>query len=274
MKRALVTLVIGDKYIQRFKKYCAVNWKEYANKYNYDVVVIDNYIDASRKAKNRSPSWQKCLILQHEKVKEYDRVIWIDSDVVINFKNAPDISEGVPLETVGAVDQYSILGRNIYLAMLKRCYIEWEKQNINFIKNLSPSDYHKVYGLLQDFNHVVQTGVMVLSPEYHNKIISQVYEKYDDRGGPEWNYEMRPLSYELQLNFDIKWLDYRFNFVWPVFQQFAYPFFRYTMYQKVMQKFGIQYFSKDIKKFINTAFKNSYFLHFAGSQGFIKYVID
>ena len=49
MKRALVTLVIGDKYIQRFKKYCAVNLKKYANKYNYDVVVIDNYIDVSRK---------------------------------------------------------------------------------------------------------------------------------------------------------------------------------------------------------------------------------
>jgi len=75
MKRALVTLVIGDKYIQLFKKYCAANWKEYADKYNYDVVVIDNYIDVSRKAKNRSPSWQKCLILQHEKVKEYEKTI-------------------------------------------------------------------------------------------------------------------------------------------------------------------------------------------------------
>jgi len=274
MKKALVTLTIGDKYIKQFKKNCAVNWKKYANKYNYDVVVIDNYIDESRKAKTRSPSWQKCLILQHEKVKKYDQVVWIDSDVVINFKNTPDISEGVPLEMVGAVDQYSILGRNIYLAMLKRCYIEWEKQNINFIKNLYPNDYHKVYGLEQDINYVIQTGVMVLSPKYHNEIMSQVYEKYDDKGGPEWNFEMRPLSYELQLNFDIKWLDYRFNFVWPVFQQFAYPFFKYSMFQKVVEKLGIQYFSKDIKKLVNTAFNNSYFLHFAGSQDFVKYVID
>ena len=42
--------------------------------------------------------------------------------------------------------------------------------------------------------HIVQTGVMVLSPKHHREVLEHAYHAYEDRG---FNYEMRPLSHEI-----------------------------------------------------------------------------
>ena len=106
MKKALITLAIGDRYLATFKKYCRESWHKYANQHNLDVVVIDSPIDDSPRAQSRSPAWQKCLVLSHPNVKSYDQVAWVDSDILIN-PTSPNVFKDVPLEMIGAVDLYA-----------------------------------------------------------------------------------------------------------------------------------------------------------------------
>lgn len=107
-KKALVTLVVGEKYQQFWKKYCQKNWQKYAEKHGYDLVCISELLDNSERGKKRPPHWQKCLILSQEFSKKYERIVWLDSDVVINWQDAPCICENLPKEKVGAVKSWAV----------------------------------------------------------------------------------------------------------------------------------------------------------------------
>ncbi len=113
MKKAIVTLAIGDEYLNMFHKYCYDSWNAYCDEYDYDLVLIKHPLDDSLRASKRSASWQKLLILSQEWSSEYDRVVWVDSDVIMNPCYAYDISDGVPMDRVGAVDAYSIPSKEI-----------------------------------------------------------------------------------------------------------------------------------------------------------------
>ena len=95
-------------------------------------------------------------------------------------------------------------------------------------------------------------------------------------GGSEWNYEMRPLSYELVKENVVCWIDYRFNYPWGVHKALFYPFlFHRKTFERALYKIGLHLFlsdSKIIKKCATTAYHNSFFLHFAGSMNEMRYV--
>ena len=97
---------------------------------------------------------------------------------------------------MGAVDEYATPTPELHRHTLAKLYRRWEAEGVPFVRNETAADYYRVYGLPGGFDSVVQTGVMVLSPRHHRTLLEAVYETYDDRG-PGWNYEMRPLSYEL-----------------------------------------------------------------------------
>ena len=104
-RTALVTLTLGDKYQMLWDDVCAPSWRRYAKRHGYDIVVIDQPLDTSARARVRSAAWQKCLVLKPEIAGSYDRVVWLDADIVIN-PNAPPITDGVPLEKIGAIDEF------------------------------------------------------------------------------------------------------------------------------------------------------------------------
>jgi hypothetical protein len=105
MRVAVVTLVIGHTYLDRWKFQCEPGWRAYCQRHGYDLVVIDHALDTSARAQSRSPAWQKCLIL--DGLTQYDRVVWIDADIVIN-PHSPPIPE-IPIEKIGAVDESASL---------------------------------------------------------------------------------------------------------------------------------------------------------------------
>lgn len=78
--KAIVTLAIGNNFLERWKSLCQLNWQQYADKHGYALVCIDTPLDNSERAQQRSPSWQKCLILSQEFAQQYERVVWIDSE--------------------------------------------------------------------------------------------------------------------------------------------------------------------------------------------------
>lgn len=274
MAKALVTLAIGKNYELMFEKHCRSLWLHYAEKYQFELVVFTQPLDNSSKAQSRNPSWQKCLILSQPSLQKYEQVVWIDADILIN-PNSPDITEGVPIEKIGAVDDYATPSRTEHEICLKRLYDFWSKNGIEYIDNLSPTAFYKSFGIDAEFESVVQAGVMVLSPRYHRELLEYVYHSYEDKGSGEWNYEMRPLSYEILMRHIECWISPKFNMPWPLIQQFLYPFLssRNNIVQKGLQKIGLNPKASLISKCVTTAFFNNYFLHFAGgTTGDMKYV--
>ncbi|MGD1703992.1 hypothetical protein [Dapis sp. BLCC M229] len=111
--KAIVTLALDKKYIQEWKNFCQKNWHQYANKYGYDIICIENSLDDSERAKQRTPAWQKCLILSQEFSQNYEIIVWADSDILINWYNAPCIVKDVAIEKVGAVFSWSTANKQL-----------------------------------------------------------------------------------------------------------------------------------------------------------------
>ena len=250
-RKAIVTLAIGRDYSERFEQVCRKNWTAYAERHGFDVIVFKEPLDASVRAQRRSPAWQKCLVLSAPEVAGCERVVWVDSDICIN-PAAPSIVDGVPMELIGAIDEHSYPSRKSRQALLdgiivaasddpiygKRFWEAWRE----------PGAWHALMGLPGGQSHIVQTGVLVLSPLHHRELLERVYREYDD-GGVNLNYEMRPLSHEIQARSLQHWIDARFNaLVWWLFLQ---------------QSSGAPSES-EMKRFLHDCYRRNYFLHFAG----------
>ncbi len=275
IKKAIVTLIIGDHYSQRWLKLCAANWQKYADLHDYDIICIDQPLDDSSRAKTRSAAWQKCLILGDERVKKYDRVVWIDSDIFIN-PISPCIVSLVPENKVGVVSMFNqfaehLPGKDQILIDRIVEFWGWSYRNAK--------EYYLTALLPDTFDHVVQTGVMVLSPHHHHSILEYTYHHYD--GTPVGDFEMEGLSYELLKANQVHWLDDRFNKVWMASMMMNYPFLLPPKNVeikpiRVWKRLTRGHYQLPPKKVtipaLNTTFLNNYFLHFAGTSQYMPWV--
>jgi hypothetical protein len=188
-------------------------------------------------------------------VSAYERVVWVDSDICIN-PAAPSIFDGVPVERIGVTDEHrfpSAEARQTILDAIiaaapdagdfdKRYWLSWR----------DPGAWHAFMKLPAGQAHIVQSGVMVLSPRHHREVLEHVYRTYDDAGGPRardraagWG-EMGPLSHEIQMRGLQHWIDPRFNaLLWWLF----------------LHEGGA---TSDLPRFVQDCYRRSYFLHFAG----------
>jgi hypothetical protein len=214
MKAAIVTIAIGDAYLNRWRAYCKPGWSRYAAKCGFDLIVIDKPLDQTPRGTGRSLAWQKCLILGPEFAAAYDRVIWIDSDILINAR-APSVIGDIPPEKIGAVDMHTFPSVQERLQIFTQLMQMAQSVNSGAAKAwqtyLDPADWHAAWGLPRRGRSIVQTGVMVLTPSHHRKLLEHVYYDYEDRGGEPMNYENRPLSFVIQERNLLHVLDNRFN---------------------------------------------------------------
>ncbi len=272
MKKAIVTIAAGS-FQKSFTYFVYNNWQVYANKYDLDVVIIEKPIDDSPRAAARSLAWQKCLIFEHPDLAQYDQVAWVDSDILINT-NGPDIFEGVPLESVAAVEAGGVQRREDLINHLQKHFpilAHLSKgDRVEFPEGL-PSygrSYHADFGLTPVHESVVQSGVMVLSKTHHRKTLLRTYETYEDKGDQKLNYEMRPLSHELQESHTLHWLDPRFNVLWALNKEGDYRFMFPNHQSKLLESLqGKRELMRGIMVHlgIKVILSQSFFLHFAGT---------
>ncbi len=268
MKKAIVTLAIGQAYEAIFEKYCRSLWSLYAEKHGFDLIVITQHLDNSPRAKSRNISWQKCLIFSDPRIQKYDRVIWVDSDILIN-PNSPDITLGVPLEKVGVVDEAATPTKEDLRVYCDRPHKPQNQAMAEYLKTaFNPTAYYNDFELEGEFKSIVQGGVLVLSPSHHQELLESVYYNYEDKG-PEWNYEQRPLGYEIMKQEKEFWLSPKFNMTWVILKALMYPFLdsKSTLTEKVLKKVGIDSRSALVSQCMTSAFLNNYFLHYAGGKG-------
>lgn len=185
---AVVTVTIGDEY-KEIAGLTHPTIKAYADKLECDFIVID-------KGGDSSGHWAKFQL--HRLLGEYDRIIYVDTDVIIR-NDTPDLFKIVPDEKLGIFEEGIYMPRAEYMRAGMNIY------NMHF-------DWKGVY---------YNTGVMVLSRK-HRYMFREPSDKVKK---PEAFYtkgmmytflgEQTYLNIVMQQNFDVKKdffiLPYKYN---------------------------------------------------------------
>jgi hypothetical protein len=234
MKVLLVTIAIGEKYLHEYKDLFYESQYNYAQKNGYDFKVITDFLD--KKVQHRSTiSFNKILVCNQEWSCEYDFIIFIDADILINI-HAPPLHTYDYGTCIGLIDEYSQPSREKRLQIQRR--MGWET---------SATDYYKLCGLGISTEMVFNSGVLVMQPKIHNDFLMNVYNKYvmqsisHKRG---FHFEQSCIGYEIQKAGIYKVLDNRFNAIWGL--------------------------SKLDGAKLDTYFAENYFIHFAGHTDYDK----
>jgi len=273
--RAMVTMAIGEKYQKLFEEFCKPGLMMYCKTFQYDLICISEILDQSERASKRSPAWQKLLILSQPWSANYQQIVWLDTDILINNSNATDIAKLVPIEKVGGVDQVCIPTKELYKIAFQRYYL------INFgsvpeINNISPEDYYLNNNILcqQPMSQVFQTGVFVASPNFHKEIFEHTYYNYEEISSSNLmigQFEMPALSYEIITKNLVFWIQNQFNLDVHANLYSYYPFiFKKSianpnlLTDEFTQSENLNTFSINLQNSLKTIFDNSIFMHFNG----------
>jgi hypothetical protein len=245
MRRALVTLAIGDRYLGAWREFAEAGWREYAERFHLDLIVVDEPLDHSERAALRSPAWQKCLVLNQPWAAQYDRILWVDSDIVVNTSAAGDLLAEVPPEKVGALVDAS-----------QPPFITpgW--------RQVYHPHYYSDWGLPSDCGSGMNTGVLALTPRLHAELFQYVYDHYEGRPEPVWHYEQRPLAWHLFNAGLVHPIDSRYNFGWSRDRSTYYPFLRPDL----------PGYAELARLCLQASLSRAYFLHFAGTHADMQYL--
>ncbi|MBL8671001.1 MAG: hypothetical protein JNK11_10160 [Alphaproteobacteria bacterium] len=264
-RKAIATLAIGPHYESLWRSHCEASWHAYAERHGYDVIAVTQPLDTSDRARARSPAWQALLVLSQDWSAKYDRIAWVDSDIVLNYREAPCILDACPEELVGAVEEYDTFGPMLKQVIKERSRKYWQTLAIvpDELKaaHKGEADPYSAYGLPRTFPHHLNCGVLAASPRRHRALFEHIYYGYEDKGSPAWNYHNWPMAFELQDRKVLHLLDPRFNFVLFYFMLLFAPAVHPLLPTLSGGRLAVR-----------AAFKMSWFLHFAGVQFYMPYL--
>ncbi|MGB0671427.1 MAG: hypothetical protein ACPGNT_08015 [Rhodospirillales bacterium] len=263
--KALVTIAIGDRYLADLKAHALPSWQAYADRHGYDILVLTELIDKSVDPKLKSIHWQKLLIGLLPEVKRYDRVVWIDGDIIINAERAPCVVKAADPARIGAIDEARHMESDDGRLSL---YNRFTQLNYLMMKTHQPqspeavlaradlASYYRLMGLdPTGAAHLVNTGLLVYDPKKWAGWFTEVYAKYPKDFA---DFENTPLAYELSRQGVLDCLDPRFNQVWARAVAEHYPF--------LFARVGGPDYADLARDCVQAVFDRSWFLHFAGGS--------
>mgnify|MGYP000371266016 CR=1 FL=1 len=191
-KCCVAVICIGEKYLKQYNELFRQSHELYAKKCGYDFKVITEYIDENYKHAD-TISMQKQLICTLDWAKNYDFIICLDCDIIINHKQTPSIHNYYDLgKKIGVVNQ-SQPTLQARLAGQRHKGLE-----------ITAQDYYKLKSNHDiDTDHIINSGMMVCQPKIHKDFLKTVYDKYikqqiNHKNG--YHYEQSVIGYEIQKN--------------------------------------------------------------------------
>lgn len=228
-KVLLVAIAIGEKYLEMYNELFRKSHENYAKKHEYDFKVVTDFLDKNNKHYS-TISFNKSLVFSQTWSKDYDFIIFIDSDILIN-PIAPALHNYINYgDKIGIVNEYSQPTPEIRLQIQAKQ--GWER---------FANEYYKLSGFDINTDAVLNTGVIVSQPKIHGNIFQNIYNKYikksinHKRG---FHYEQSCIGYELQKQCLYKTLPNKWNIIWGLY--------------------------KICGENLDNIFKDNYFIHFAG----------
>ncbi len=227
MRTALVTFAIGERYEKLFATHCKLGWESYTKRCGYELVILDKPI---RALDGKSLAWQKLFLLDLPILQCYDRVVFVDSDIVIR-ENALPILNDLPSGRLGFVRAPECRGNEV----------SWYQSF-----SLSPAAI------------IAQTGVLCL--EQKHRQILQLASHYPESG----MYEMPALSREIAESGCGHPLDDRFNAVVGTLLLRDLP--SWMVDHKIIKEFAWQLRYPPMIRALERICRENWFLHAAGAK--------
>jgi len=180
MKLALVTR--ADKNIEYYSQYTHPILQDYAKFLNADFIIFDH--DPPQLSEDGYPHFR--ILKIGELLNSYDRVVSVDSDVVIN-KGCPNIFDEVPEDSIGSVFEDYGPG------------VEERREKFKLIQ--------QKFGYVGWKEHYINTGVLVVS-KMHKDIFTSINGQY---WGGECSDDVH-IGYNIhKYNFKVFELSYKWN---------------------------------------------------------------
>ncbi len=268
-RAAIVTIVIGAEYEDTWARLCRDSWQKYAQDLDLDLIVIAGPLDTSPRAVARSPAWQKLLILNQPWAKQYERIIWLDSDIIIGPNAQSIIKAWGPPEKIGLTISGARISDSERMLFLERLYGLPIRPQVE--REVWASDIRKQYIRhgVQEHDVMYNTGVMVVSPQHHNDLFLQCYEAEVNHEGDQAArlYEQPLLSHEIIERDLAHRINARFN--WGVQE----ALFLYLPEIIDLDKRPEKTFEPVLRLacyLVRRELANCYFLHFYGTMGLMK----
>jgi hypothetical protein len=126
LKNYIVTIAIGDKYLNAWKNNSKKNWIEYCKKFEIGLIVIEKDMIDFNNLYWKKATWQKMLIGDYLKNQSFliNNICYLDTDFLINH-NSPNIFENYDIQKIGLVSQ-------VYNLPFKEIEV---KRRIAFLRN-------------------------------------------------------------------------------------------------------------------------------------------
>ena len=273
-KQAIFTILYGETYRKRWREWSEPSWREYAARHGYDMIVVEEPIRHQEDLECRPIHWQKLFIPRHPDAHRYERIVFLDADIKINYHRAPDVAASVSADRIGMTrfDAY-IDDPVVYdLVFIRRYKFARYRQHSEEVERGAPPiritgpDYTTTYAAWSDRADwpLINTGLMVIDPRAHGDLLESIYDRsfHDlDDGAVEKIYEQNYVSFKLLEAGIVHFLDPRFNTIAYLEQALHYPFLDVSPHPLLL------------RWCYSTLLSNCYFLHFAANWTLMPYAV-
>ena len=256
-KNYIVTIAIGERFYNEWRKYVLPNWLTYCTVNNLGLIVFDQYLINEEHPKWKKATWHKLLIGQAliDNNVKVNNVCFLDADILVN-SFAPNVFKHHKEDKISLVSlrkipyDYDTLYRKI--AFFRNRYLS-KDYPLDSALFISLKDLYETHDMPVQKDEFC-SGFFVFNVNNFAHIMSKWFYKYDKEvvsitgGGDQTHF-----NYEFQNYGKINWLDYKFQAIWMYEIAEKYPF--------LYQQMGNQ---ELVNQCIRASLSQNYFLHFAG----------
>lgn len=262
-KNYIVSVAIGKKHYNEWKKYSSKLWVKYCKKNNLGIIIIKKDLISKKDLSWKSPTWQRLLVghYLHLHVKKITNICLLDTDILIN-PLSPNIFNKLRKDKISAVTAFknipfykSNFNLRKKLVFLRKNFLN-SKYPLNSSLTASPNEIFKHYKFKRIFNNYFVAGVLVFDVRAFKNILLNIYKKYCNS-----NLKKKFIGVEVPLNNElmslnlVNWIDYKFQAIWLFEIADKYNFLYYKKFKD----------KKILKIIIEQILIDNYFLHFAGT---------
>ena len=257
-KNILVTIAIGDRYLNDWTLYSYPSWNDYCVGNDLGLLVITDSLIDNSDSKYKKPTWQKGLLghFISENFPEVENVCYLDTDIIIS-PMAPNVFDVYNQEGIGLVSlrknipfPYELVRRRIAHLRNKHYSSDYPLDSSLFISLDNLCQFHGK----TDMSDEACMGVILFNVVKHGQILLDSFNEYSSDvdsitgGGDQFHY-----NYEFQSRTNVQWLPYEFQAIWCHEMAWHYP----HLYTNTNNDY--------IKDALEATLMRTHFLHFAGS---------
>jgi hypothetical protein len=231
---------------------------EYCEKHDIGILAVVEDLENKDSLTWKKPTWQKLLIANYLKAyhPEVTVVCYLDSDILINPKS-PDIFDNFVSDKIGLVSMFKNLPYDRDETLHRISWLrhlssngEYPLDSSLYLNSRDLYDYHN----LEPQPDYACMGLILFDVNKFAESFKEIFDMYQTSVHSITNNgDQTHLNYHFQSDFDIHWIDYKFQAIWVYEAANFYPnaFWPNDNGVKIENVIG--------------SLANNYFLHFAGS---------